>query len=375
MTPKFDDYSLKELGLLDDLGTETFDNLTDLAANLLKAPVSLVSIIDHERQRQYFKSMHGTLSEPYHSDRSTPLTHSFCKHVARQNKPMLVTDSRIDPRLSGNGAIRDLDIVAYLGVPVHDPHHQAIGAICAIDSIPRSWTEEDVVLLESLAKCVDDAIKLKSVHRTAQNERDQKQVAQLVVQELSHRLNNLFTSIQSLISLSYKKYTDVSLYAEDLRRRIFALSHANKVSIRNDGTSSFYPDQLIRDMLQQYVETGYTLCHQDSGVAMDAKLATPLGLIINELATNALKHGAWSCQGEIIIQLEQRAAPGAVSHIRFIWQESCRGQSYRVPTKEMRGFGSRLIDLSMQQLDASGGPLWGEDGLTFEIVFPIGKPD
>lgn len=373
MDQSFENHSLQELGLLDSVDAGTFDNLTDLAATVLKAPVSLVSIIDQDRDRQYFKSIHGTLTEPFHRDRETPLSHSFCQHVAHKNAPLMVADSRQDARLIGNGAITDLNVISYLGVPVHNPQNQAIGALCVIDGKPRQWTEGDVQVLEALAKCVDDAIKLTSSRRTTEQERDQKRVAQLVIQELSHRLNNLFSSIQSLISLSQFKYTDVGKYAEDLRTRIFAISHANKVSIRDGRTDTFYLDQLIEDILEQYEDTGYRLSHKRSGLQLDAKLATPLGLIINELATNALKHGAWSCHGEIDVQLDQQDVSSDEARLTFIWNEHCPDNQSHPPSDIGTGFGTKLIKMSIQQLGAEGNPQWEADGLTYEIDIPIKK--
>jgi signal transduction histidine kinase len=70
--------ALAELNLLDSLPEESFDRYTRLAAALLRADVSLISLVDSDRQ--FFKSQVG-LAAPYDTSRETPLTHSFCKHV------------------------------------------------------------------------------------------------------------------------------------------------------------------------------------------------------------------------------------------------------------------------------------------------------
>jgi hypothetical protein len=64
--------------LLDSPVEEIFDRFTRLASASLQAPVSLVSLVD--RDRQFFKSSIG-LQEPWASKRQTPLSHSFCQHV------------------------------------------------------------------------------------------------------------------------------------------------------------------------------------------------------------------------------------------------------------------------------------------------------
>src|SRR4051812_16555026 len=83
--------TLARSGLLDSPLEAAFDRLTRLAAELLNAPVSLVSLV--EQERQFFKSAFG-LPEPWLSKRETPLTHSFCKYVVQSHAPLLITDAR-----------------------------------------------------------------------------------------------------------------------------------------------------------------------------------------------------------------------------------------------------------------------------------------
>jgi signal transduction histidine kinase len=156
--------------LLDDGPEEAFDRLTRLARHLLGVPVSLVSLVDEERQ--LFKSQQG-LPEPWCTTRETPLSHSFCQHVVARRAPLVVCDAREHPSLRDNLAIRDLDVVAYLGIPIHDPAGHAFGSLCAIDSQPREWTEEHVAVLTDLARAVENEIALRyELRGRLQAERD-----------------------------------------------------------------------------------------------------------------------------------------------------------------------------------------------------------
>lgn len=65
-------YSFEELGLVDAPPESIFDNLTKLATSLFDIPVSLVSIVDFDNNRQYFKSQLG-LVEPWAAQRQTPV--------------------------------------------------------------------------------------------------------------------------------------------------------------------------------------------------------------------------------------------------------------------------------------------------------------
>ena len=148
---------LGRTGLLDTPAEEPFDRLTRLATRLFKTPVALVSLVD--RDRQFFKSAIG-LPEPWHSRRETPLTHSFCKYALAQNTPLVIPDARKDPDYRDNPAVRELQIVAYAGIPLTVSGF-ALGAFCVIDDEPRAWSYEEVQTLKDLADCVMREIDLR----------------------------------------------------------------------------------------------------------------------------------------------------------------------------------------------------------------------
>jgi len=162
--------ALEETGLLDEPYEPSFDNLTALAAQALHAKVSLISIVDLERDRQFFKSHHG-LGEPWRSKRETPLSHSFCKHVVDADKPLVVSYATEHPLVASNPAISDLGVMSYLGMPVYTADRNPVGAFCVIEDEPRTWEHDDIAIMERLAKCATDAIELRVKHSNASNSR------------------------------------------------------------------------------------------------------------------------------------------------------------------------------------------------------------
>ncbi|MDZ4770721.1 MAG: GAF domain-containing protein [Chloroflexota bacterium] len=140
--------TIRALALFDSPSEEAFDRLTRLASRIVHAPVSLVSLVDNKRQ--WFKSIVG-LPEPWRSQRQTPLSHSFCQHVVATNKPLVVSDSRQVDFLKDNMAIPDLNVIAYLGMPLTTKDGYGLGSFCVIDGVPRDWTEDEIAMLEDLA--------------------------------------------------------------------------------------------------------------------------------------------------------------------------------------------------------------------------------
>jgi GAF domain-containing protein len=143
--------ALKETGLLDSDAEPRFDRHARLAAQVLNAPVALVSLVD--RDRQFFKSCLG-LPEPWASQRESPLTHSFCQHTLARGEPLVIDDAREHPVLRDNLAIRDMGVVAYAGVPLLDARGNALGTLCVIDSRPRQWSSHQLRLLADMAASV-----------------------------------------------------------------------------------------------------------------------------------------------------------------------------------------------------------------------------
>jgi GAF domain-containing protein len=149
--------ALRATGLLDSDVDPAFDRHARLAAQVLNAPVALVSLVDENRQ--FFKSCLG-VPEPWAGERETPLSHSFCQHAVASREPLVVDDAREHEVLRDNPAINDMGVVAYAGIPLIDSGGNALGTLCVIDSKPRHWSSHQVRLLEDLAASVVTEIDL-----------------------------------------------------------------------------------------------------------------------------------------------------------------------------------------------------------------------
>jgi GAF domain-containing protein len=151
-----------------------FDRLTRLAAELLDAPVALLTLV--EEDRQFFVSSHG-LDEPLRSTRQTPLEYSICQHTVAGGRPLVIGDARRDLRLDGNLAVTELGVAAYAGMPLVTPDGQAVGTLCVVDFVPRDWTDDKLAILADLAAICMDELRLAGLDRQMAFESEWKGVA------------------------------------------------------------------------------------------------------------------------------------------------------------------------------------------------------
>jgi two-component system cell cycle sensor histidine kinase/response regulator CckA len=158
--------ALQRTALLDSPPDEAFNRLTRLAVRALGAPISVMSLVD--RDRQFFLAAEG-LPEPLASQRETPLTHSFCQHVVARRESLIVSDARLAPLLRDNPAVADLGIVAYAGVPLRSPDGEVLGSLAILAMEPRDWSSEDIRTLEELSALATGELALRDAAREARD--------------------------------------------------------------------------------------------------------------------------------------------------------------------------------------------------------------
>jgi signal transduction histidine kinase len=189
--------ALRRLCLLNTPADPAFDRLTRLAADILNAPISLVTLVDAEYQ--FFKSQVG-LQEPWASARQTPLSHSFCQHTLTSNEPLIIENALSHHLVHDNLAIQDLDAHAYLGIPLTTSDGDAIGSFCVLDDKPRVWTTREINLLKDLSGSVMTEIELR--HQLSEKAEIERELLESI--EKQKELAELKTRFMAMVSHEFR---------------------------------------------------------------------------------------------------------------------------------------------------------------------------
>ncbi|MFN4209714.1 MAG: PAS domain-containing protein [Devosia sp.] len=195
---------------------------------------------------------------------------------------------------------------------------------------------------------------------------------ELVAQELSHRIKNIFAVLTSIISLSARGRPEVKTFADELRQRIYALGEAHDF-VRPHSHVSQPPENqgslksLISRLMQPYRQDGAErVIFLGEDTEIDDGAATPLALLFHELGTNAAKYGALSVDGGRVELTGRRDG----EHYHLSWKELAG--PFIGGDAELAGFGSRLISLSIEgQLRGKLERKWEADGLRVDIDLPV----
>lgn len=175
------------------------DGFAVWARDLLGVPVALVSLVYADAQ--VFPGMVG-LPEPWATERSTALSHSFCWHVVLAAEPLVVDDAREHPHVRDNLALPDLGVIAYAGMPLTDGAGSVLGSLCAIDTEPRRWTETELANLRRIAEACSTELRLRLAMFDAGREEVRRDRVETAQQRSYDRSQTLLLASQAFTDTS-----------------------------------------------------------------------------------------------------------------------------------------------------------------------------
>jgi two-component sensor histidine kinase len=343
--------AVRRYAILDTPPDGAFDRVTALAARRFGVPISIISIVDEDRI--WFKSHHGLPVEQIGRDPG------LCASAILSNDPHILTDARVDPRSLANPLVAgDFGLRFYAGVPLttHDGHN--LGTLCIIDKEARPMEQTQIDDLKDLAAIVMDQIEMQLSAQRAVSE------AQLMAKEIDHRVMNSLQFVSGLLSMQSRSLNDAD-----------AIGHlqlaANRVAAVAQVHRHFYAEAVdqascITFLRRLCADLEAVLGREIQVTGDEGNIPTtsiqPVGLIVNELVTNAAKHG----QG--LIQVSYDIEGG--KHTLIVSDDGRGLPKDFDPTASEQSLGMRVVISLAKQL---GGVLTSghrpDGGTCFKVSF------
>lgn len=253
---------LYELGILDTLEEQAYDDLTRLAAEICDTPIALVSLID--RDRQWFKSHYGL------NARETPREVAFCAHAILGDDIFVVEESSKDERFCDNPLVTgEPHVEFYAGAPLIMSDNNKLGTLCVIGNKARTISPGQKDALKALARQVVSQLELRLKIKELEvldHAKDE------FISMVNHELRTPLTALYGSLSLLLNKKTDL---LEDQQQQLIDISYRNSdrlLGLVNDildiakfesGKIELHRKNLnIYDLLKKSVELNEQYCKE-----------------------------------------------------------------------------------------------------------------
>ncbi len=173
--------------------------------------------------------------------------------------------------------------------------------------------------------------------------RQEQAESEKLIDELNHRVKNTLSTVQSIIFQALRNSSDPVVIQESIEARLFALSRSHDLLSRENWKSGGLVD-LLKEILEPFgVSDGRSerFVIEGEDIRLPPKATLALGIAFHELATNAVKYGAFSNEtGTILIAWKLELTPQG-DRLILHWREK-DGPPVTPPAR--RGFGSQVIE-------------------------------
>ena len=350
-----------------DLGQQVhagrMSGIVDLASQITGCPIALVSMVRDDGQ--VFEATCGIDSD------GTDLERSICSHAILQDDVFEIADTREDPRTADNPLVVDPHdpLLFYAGAPIVTEGGIVLGTVCVLDRRPRRLGDAQRRSLRILA---DQAMRMLELFEAVRK-------ADELRREADHRVKNSLTSIAALARMSMR-----GAASEETREAL------GQVQARIEATAKLHAELYRQDMGEKGIEAADYLerivRHLDEmspqGVAVSCRLdplrlsgkaAAALGLLLNEMVSNAFKHGYPDGRtGRVRVVGRREDAE------RYVLTCVDDGVGGAAPVSQS-GLGGRLMLASAQELggEIERGPRADATGYEVTVSFDAGpaEPD
>ena len=292
---------LASYSILDTLPEKGYDDLTAIASEICKTPISLVSLVDDKRQ--WFKSHHGLDAT------ETPKEVAFCAHaINAPHEVFVIEDAREDERFHDNPLVTGQPhVIFYAGVPLTNVDGFPLGTLCVIDNKPKKLDDNQLKALDALARQVMNLLELrrktkqldKSIALLEMKNEELKNFATIAAHDIKAPLN----SISTLSDVFTRHYSDevseeglelitmIQKSSTSLRALVDGvLQYSSSDAGIEENSQEINLRNYFKDLEQMYASTNTFELHLNTEVDVITINKTALDQIVMNLISNSIRY-------------------------------------------------------------------------------------
>jgi two-component sensor histidine kinase len=346
--------AVQRYDILDTPPDGSFDRITAIASRMMRVPISIVSIVDHDRI--WFKSHHGVPVQEIGRDPG------LCASAILSLEPHILEDARADPRSLANPLVAgEFGLRFYAGVPLRTHDGYNLGTLCVIDKEPRPITQDQIDDLKDLASVVMDQLELRLSAKRAVAR------AEIMAREIDHRVMNSLQFVSALLNMQSRipDLTDAAGQLQMAANRVGSIARVHRHFYTDEGSET---TSCIRFLRRLCADLSTILGSEIEVDGNEGEVPTrriqPIGLITNELVTNAVKHGGGK------LEVTYRVREG-ISELTICDQGEGLPADFD-PATSVKGLGMKVVRTLAKQLngrvEARRNP--SGRGSCFQVSFP-----
>lgn len=368
--------AVRRYDILDSPPDGSFDHVTQIAARMFGTPIAIISIVDTDRI--WFKSHHGVDIQEITRDLG------LCASAIMQKEPWIISNAKMDPRTISNPLVAGkFGLQFYLGIPLETHDGFNLGTLCVLDFEPKTVDDAQIANLKELARVVMDQMELRLAARKSiselSNALEQKEAAlnqsKLMALEIEHRVHNSLGLIISMLEVQSLQLqgTEAAQQIAKAAGKIMAIAEVHK--------HMQLTETVVKADCAQYLErlcSGLSTIVGLTGSGSISLKADPLsvtsdqivriGLIVNELVTNAVKNGATVLEASL-------TRIDATNYCLSV-SDNGNGLPANFFPDKMSGLGMKVVNSLVRNMHGqlTYGHGIGDVGTQFQIKFPV-DPD
>lgn len=383
--------AIRDTGLMDTPREETFDRLARLAAQILRVPLTIVSLVDAERQ--FFKADYG-LPSPFKETRTLPIDASLCRYTL-EGEPIISSNALADPFLKFHPSTGPWGIVAIIVLPLINSDGHVLGTFCAIQPSVREWTDHDLTVMRELTASIMTEINLREQILKLKAEQNLRET---FVAALTHDLRTPLASSKLHVQLLGRRHaemptvqaavTRVTQSLDRAERMVQDLLDASAIKAGRLASLKMSPCDVHETTAQTLQELaavhGERFVLKAEGALQMAADPNALRRIVENLASNAAKYGSPDTpidvllarsDDEVTLRVKNRGNPIPEGELLTIFEPFHRSRSATDSAHKGWGLGLPLV---RGLAEAHGGRVTVtsslEDGTCFTVTLPPAPP-